>query len=181
VCFFTARPNIDKGSGVRAAVLDGVADEILEKLLQLGRVNPQRGQRPGSYLRATRFYRLLEIGKSAGKRFTRIDRHGGLLELRYLGKVQQVTHQKFHPARARRNKIKEVAGVSGQVLSVSLSKEFTVDLDAPQRFLQVVAGGISELLEVLIGSQQLLLRPLALCHVSENHPDPAFRVVLQPE
>ena len=70
---------------------------------------------------------------------------------------QKIAHQPLHARRAASQKAEHLERLVVEIRAVVPDKKFAVNHHAAQRLLEIVAGGISELFQVDIGSRQFLI------------------------
>src|ERR1700683_1928300 len=70
----------------------------------------------------------------------------------HLRKIQQVMDEGFHAFRAFDDEVDELIRVALKLTSVTLGQELGVDRDGAQRLLQIVAGDVRKLLQLLVGT-----------------------------
>src|SRR5580704_9022294 len=147
--------NMQDGLPIRAAIFYGVADEVLEYLLQVHPMHRKRGQRISADFCPAFRNGAAQVSEGAVQSFFRIGGFAGSIEFRHLRVGQQVAYQHLHARRAAVHEGDELSRLLVDLIAMALYQEFTVNLDAAQGLLEIVGCGECELLKILIGAPHL--------------------------
>src|SRR5579875_825761 len=150
---------------VPMTVFYGVADEILKKLAQVRGVQAQRRKRIVSHPGPALGDGSAQIRQAGLKTFQRVGRLLRRIQARHLSICEKIAEQHLHARGAGPQILQELQGLAVQPAAVSAAEQFSVDFDAAQRLLQVVADGIGELFQILIGAAQFGFDALLLVDV----------------
>src|SRR5580700_10111311 len=157
--------NMDEGLPIRAAIFYGIADEILEYLLQVHPMHRKRGQRISADFCPAFRNGAAQVSKGAVQSFVRIGGFAGSVEFCHLRIGQEVAYQHLHARRAAMHEGDELPRLLVDGIAMTLCQEFTVNLDAAQGLLEIVGRGECELLKIPVGAPHLFLHAHALGYV----------------
>ena len=120
--------------------------------IEVGLVHGDRGKLAAGDLGAALLDGAVEVQQRRVEREPRVDPADarGALEVAGPGVEQQVVEQALHPARALDDEPDELVRVGAEARRALLLEELAIRRDHPERLLQVVAGRVRELVEVLV-------------------------------
>ena len=110
------------------------------------------GREVVSYYCAALCNDALEAGQGSGESFVNIGRLSGTAEPCDLRIGEQIVHQYFHADSAVAQVAEKFQSLAVELVAVTPGEQFAIDADAAQGFLQIVACGVGELLQILIGA-----------------------------
>lgn len=142
---------VDLGAAIPAE-LDGISDEVLEKLHELGRIAFDFGQGIVEDGGSGFLYGDFQVGESIAKGFLQLD--GTVIRSAGsdAGIDQQVIDELLHAPGSIDREADEVAGVVVELSSVTPLQELDVTGDHAQGFLEIVRGDVGELFQVAIAA-----------------------------
>src|SRR5262249_42616405 len=136
----------------RLAELDGVADEVLEQLGQLGSVRQHRGQVLGADLRAALLDHRLQIGDDLTHDCRAVGQRQGVLHSARVRVGQQILDERLHAGGSVHGVGDVLVGLGIELALVALGQQFQVTGYHAQGLLQVVGGHVRELLQLGVGA-----------------------------
>jgi hypothetical protein len=136
---------------VCAAKLEGVGQQVLKKVGQLGGVRPSSGKRPAQHAAAAFPNRRLPVGDGRVQGRVGVHRAERLRPAADAGVSQQVMHQGLHPPGGIDGVREELVSLLVEDAAAAALQEFQVHVDLAQRLLEVMGCHIGKLLEVLVG------------------------------
>ena len=128
-----------------AAELQGIADEVLEHLPQLGGIGHHGGKLGSRDHGPTLPDADLEVREHVVKHRRTIGRLKGLAASAHPRIRQEVLNERMHTGGARDGVGDELMGVGIELVAVALLKQLNAPCDRPQWLLQIMRGDIGEL------------------------------------
>src|SRR5579871_2628949 len=143
----------DANLGIDAGppVFNRVSDQILKKDLQVREIHRQVRKHSGMDFGMTFRDGGGQIGQRRLQRNVRVYGLDGRIVAGGSCVIEKVTDELLHSPRARAQKFEVLNFGPRELLAAAVFEKLAVNLDTAQRFLQIVAGGIGELLEIHVG------------------------------
>src|SRR6185437_13057062 len=152
--------DMNSGRLFLTAILDRVADQILENTHDLGGMRVNFGQRIVGHGRAALANSRRQISKSGLQRIFAIGRSPGQFALSRQARIsQQILNQALHLPGALRGIFQEFLTLLPKPVPVALPEKLRIAHYGPQRLLKIMACDVSELLQVGIRSCQCFHMP----------------------
>ena len=160
---------------LRSGKLQGVPDQVLEKLAELHRIGLQFRQIAASNLGPFLFDGEPEVVERLPDDLADIEPLEGPSLRPDPGILQKVLNEPLHPLRAVHRVADEFMGSLVELILVTARQQLGVAGHHPKRFLKIVGNHVGELLQFLVGAMQLVqdalqrfLRFDPLGHIRQN-------------
>src|SRR3990172_2597332 len=142
--------DVDRGSLVGPAELDGVSDEILEHLREAGGVHAEGWERAAGDHRVALLDRGAQVLQRLIEHRARVDERRWFVDPPDAGELEQAADERLHALRALDRVVDVLLRLRVHLPGVALLEELHVARDHPERFLQVVRCNVRELLELRV-------------------------------
>ncbi len=141
------------------AKLDGISDQVLEELKELGPLCRNQGKMVVCNDCTALFKHRLQIQQHLADNAIAVRRFAADSIVADSGIGQQIEYQGLHAHRTCNSIADVLVGVRVKLSLVALRQKLGIGCHHAQRFLQVVGGHVRELLQVPIGACQFLNLP----------------------
>ena len=137
-----------------AVELDGVSDQVLKELRNLGGIHRQAGQWVAGDLRAGLLDAGLQVVQGVAQKRVQVGRRKDAAPRADAREGQQIGDQPLHALGAVGGAVNILPRLGIQLFRKAVLQQFHITAHRPERLLQIVRGHVGKLFQVLVGPGQ---------------------------